>query len=78
MQAAMQQVEEACADFQVSPPYFHFQEPILISLCFSKVPSTRAAAEAILSQFRETPRVLPLCQFILGSQRDRSFRRVDL
>jgi hypothetical protein len=31
-----------------------------------QVPATRAAAEQILSQFRQIPNVLPICQYILG------------
>ncbi|KAG1222950.1 hypothetical protein G6F68_020488 [Rhizopus microsporus] len=30
-----------------------------------QVPATRAAAEQILSQFRQIPNVLPICQYIL-------------
>lgn len=42
-------------------------------ICFSshilkfKVPATRAAAEQVLTQFRQIPQVLPACQYILGN-----------
>lgn len=32
-----------------------------------QVPATRAAAEQILSEFRQIGNVLPICQYILGT-----------
>lgn len=32
-----------------------------------KVPATRPAAEHVLSSFRQIPKVLPICQYILGT-----------
>ncbi|CAO3646101.1 unnamed protein product [Cunninghamella blakesleeana] len=31
-----------------------------------QVPTTRAAAEAVLTKFRQIPKALPICKLILG------------
>lgn len=39
----------------------------------NQVPATRAAAELVLTQFRQVPKVLPACQYILGNLKASEF-----
>lgn len=70
--AIYKQFEEACSDFQVKKkkrernimPIF-----LVSNIDRLQVPATRAAAEQIMTQFRQIPKVLPACQYILGKKK---------
>lgn len=81
--AIFKQFEEACSDFQV-----HFDKSLPMLSCllifthnfFSslfQVPATRAAAEQVLTQFRQIPKVLPACQYILGKGKKIGLTRIS-
>lgn len=38
-------------------------------ITLNQVPATRAAAEQVMTQFRQIPKVLPACQYILGNKK---------
>jgi hypothetical protein len=61
--AALQQLEAACADFQVNNKTLVMKSTNLI-----KIPAKRAAAEQTLMEFKRTPNILPTCQYILGKR----------
>jgi hypothetical protein len=59
---------EACSDLQV----WQISDDFTLELhrflrLFAQVPATRAAADEVLTNFRQTPQILPACQYILGS-----------